>query len=173
MRIWKCDKCDEADNTNCVLNASADTPCDQALSPVACPYGFIDLCKWQEQTGREQPQLIQGYTAEQWQEIINGRYLCEFSMDGNFTRCPVYCTLQKFDPEGGSASFLPHPAKGVFAYCRPAQIKGVIRPTWVEPVDPGNAMCVFFYDNGKPASEYSFRWPYPCRTDKVTKYIEL
>lgn len=124
------------------------------------------------------PALIQGYTAEQWQEIIDGGYLCEFSMNGNFTRCPVYCTLQEFDSGGGSASFLPHPAKGIFAYCRPAQLKGVIRPIWVKPTSQ-HATCIFFdsgvealCDKGRhhfaysPANSSSF-------TDDAVCYMEV
>jgi hypothetical protein len=120
-----------------------------------------------------QPDLIQGYTAEQWQEIIDGGYLCEFrnsTEDGWFidTLRTVHHEHKMF--ESGNYSD--------WKYCRPAQIKGVMRPIWVEPVDE-NGRFIFFDENGDYTGKSndftnpSWEEIRPDLVSSITKYIEL
>jgi hypothetical protein len=88
------------------------------------------------------PTLIQGYTAEQWQEIIDGGYFCEFGIFGD-TCSSRFGILKKID----GSRYVDE--RGIaWINCRPAQIKGVMRPIWVEPVDK-MAKCNFFGEDGR------------------------
>ena len=112
--------------------------------------------------------LIQGYTAEQWQEIIDGGYLCEFRSsikEGWFLD-----TLRNVHEENGvfeSGNYSDWPI------CRPAQLKGVMRPIFVEPVDK-DIKCCFFNSHSDILG--SLQW---CdmrifsKTELATKYIEV
>jgi hypothetical protein len=110
-----------------------------------------------------EPELIQGYTAEQWQEIIDGGYLCEFTSDdyrhakiSKLKECDgVFCDV--------SSTY--------WHSCRPAQIKGVMRPIWVEP-ESTSSDCVFFDGDNRIVREG--KW-YEAEIPRSvsTKYIEL
>lgn len=101
--------------------------------------------------------LIKGYTAEQWQEIIDGGYLCEARDVNGREWVPV--TLLEFDDDGTDYDFKikysapddidDEESHNWLRHCRPAQIKGVRRPIWVEPIDK-EAMCVFFCKSNIP-----------------------
>lgn len=120
--------------------------------------------------------LIQGYTAEQWQEIIDGGYSCEFRHIGSepwriMKLGGIFCQ------ETEDYIFKDISAES-WAYCRPAQIKGVMRPIFVEPVD--DPYCVFFDVDGKALHtgmmRFAFRKENPGYVGdvaKATKYIEL
>lgn len=121
------------------------------------------------------PELIQGYTAEQWQEIIDGGYLCEFSFSTDFDR--VYSSLLSdhgHDEHEGTHYFHPVNDKtNDFQYCRPAQIKGVMRPIFVEPVGGDAAACQFFNEYGT-ALNHGIASMYGGSMDNgATRYIEL
>lgn len=120
---------------------------------------------------KKEPELIQGYTAEQWQEIIDGGYLCEFS-DRDDVWWPGFL---KVIPEINncfmSSSKLKDNTTG-FYHCRPAQIKGVLRPIWVEPVDDV-VWYSFFGDNSHLGDE---RWCVRNKTGhfpSATRYMEI
>jgi hypothetical protein len=84
--------------------------------------------------------LIQGYTEAQWQEIIDGKYLCEFSGSGN----EAIGHLEEL--KGDLFPFQQYNGSD-WSNCRPAPLKGVLRPIFVEPVGDG-AMCHFFDEDG-------------------------
>ena len=118
--------------------------------------------------------LIQGYTAEQWQEIIDGGYLCEFSSRPDFTgNCRVFGTLRDIN-----ANFAKDHGCQRWSYYRPAQLKGVMRPIFVEPSSNGT-MCVFFDNDGFPLNQKRSRYAFGVYLrgdhglDRATKYIEL
>ena len=117
---------------------------------------------------------IQGYTAEQWQEIIDGGYLCEVADDeGEWYEGMIKVVGLN---EGGGV----HGKQGHYELCRPAQIKGVMRPIFVEPEDR-NSRFVFFSKPGHlKGSSNDFSCPswdevvmsIPHGSD-ITKYIEV
>lgn len=121
---------------------------------------------------------IQGYTAEQWQEIIDGGYLCEFSFDENFGDTLV-STLESHDEPNGRFF---EKDRGSWTMCRPAQIKGVMRPIFVEPVEP-SVSCTFFSVDGLPISPDGLdmtncgfifnHWVDKAKENGATKYIEV
>ena len=114
----------------------------------------------------DEPQKIQGYTAEQWQEIIDGGYLCEFAMTASFFE-PYLQTLDAVTDK----QFCSDKEGGIFALtCRPAQLKGVMRPIFVEPSSVG-AYCVFFDEYGH-VSGYG-NWESYWTNKDNTKYIDL
>lgn len=118
--------------------------------------------------------LIQGYTAEQWQEIISGGYLCEFSDDDNFN-----------EERGGIVKISEIYATGCIStknrvdhrFCRPAQIKGVMRPIFVEPENKDVYVVMFDHDdsvlNNGHRVRYSSLNDLPNIKAKATKYIEV
>lgn len=121
------------------------------------------------------PELIQGYTAEQWQEIIDGGYLCEYSQDGEkwyFTKAE----LGSLDLSRGN--MFGRIEIGSFAFCRPAQIKGVLRPIFVEPIDK-TSMCAFFSKDGFPLNHKGSRSSYSrylngdIDLEEATNYMEI
>jgi hypothetical protein len=120
------------------------------------------------------PQKIQGYTAEQWQEIIDGGYLCEFSMVplgiGGHTRIGELCVLHHAD---GKLWWASKRDSNQWSHCRPAQLKGVMRPIFVEPVDKETAHCMFF---NKESSVFNQAWVWWREREEyqlATKYIEV
>jgi hypothetical protein len=130
----------------------------------------------------EPPELIQGYAAEQWQEIIDGGYLCEFWGGSCTEDCqdkPIGILEIASEGEGDYFQIV---GGDLWTYCRPAQIKGVIRPIWVEPVDE-KAFCTFFSRNNYPVSpdgltlsgtRHSYdRWAKEAKENGATSYIEL
>lgn len=74
------------------------------------------------------PALIQGYTAEQWQTIIGGEFLCEFSdVDFSLTSGPfIIGRLDEIKPWKEKRSFTGLSVG--FVYCRPLRTKGVRQP---------------------------------------------
>jgi hypothetical protein len=95
------------------------------------------------------PELIQGYTAEQWQEIIDGGYLCEFTdgyWEDEYSDLGPLVSVPTVNGSGVENMF--ERIKGRrWLHCRPAQIKGAMRPIWVEPVDD-SVTCHFFDKTG-------------------------
>lgn len=77
---------------------------------------FLDI-----KYGKAEPQLIQGYTAEQWQVIIDGKFLCEFSDIEGFGDNPLIQTLKEIDPFRSRSCL-------TWNFCRPLRIKGVRQP---------------------------------------------
>jgi len=98
-----------------------------------------ELCSGELKWEHHEPELIQGYTAEQWQVIIDGGYLCEFSDRLKF-QASWFNVLASRDGD----SFEDCDGD-VMSHCRPAQIKGVLRPIWIEPV--GDPHCHFFSED--------------------------
>jgi hypothetical protein len=85
-----------------------------------------------------EPEKIQGYTREEWQEIIDGGYLCEVrdsEEEGWYEGLVVIKSITEIKEFKAEYGF--------YRYCRPAQTKGVMRPIFVEPVDK-KAKCHFF-----------------------------
>jgi hypothetical protein len=167
INTWVCNQCDSNDETACIINATCGNDDDNGFVPCECPYGLIEPIWKKGRQYDEKPDLIQGYTAEQWQEIIDGRYLCEFAPDDAFL------------PEQTDIAILKefyhleeHPftvSNGLWKYCRPAQIKGVMRPIFVEPEDK-SAWCVAFTSGGVPNEWGAFE--HFSKPDS-TKYIEV
>ena len=125
--------------------------------------------------GEPESQKIQGYTSEQWQEIIDGGYLCEFSENGIDFDGSRVAELAKYRNTNTGLWFYPPLYLG-FKFCRPAQLQGVMRPIFVEPGDI-DAMCTFFNEDGYPL--YGGMLPWSCLDErdshaviKATKYIE-
>ena len=126
---------------------------------------------YQEFFGLEEDK-IQGYTAEQWQEIIDGGYLCEFGEGGNISYAPLIKIRESDWVFYGIAGI------GIFSHaCRPAQIKGVMRPIFVEPV--GKDAYVIMFDHEDSALHSGNRVRYSSLDDlpnikaRATKYIEV
>lgn len=122
----------------------------------------------------KQPQKIQGYTAEQWQEIIDGGYLCEFSVGDSYQQS-FYACLESAHLDTKTSQrnvyFMSEVNGNDYFYCRPAQIKGVMRPIFVEPVD--DPYCHFFL--GEDRIQYGY-WGEVAKTASrhgATKYIEV
>ena len=111
------------------------------------------------------PQKIQGYTAEQWQEIIDGGYLCQVR-DAEI-RPWVPSELVSIDGKP-KMEFIDNCGDG-WKFCRPAQLKGAMRPIFVEPVDK-EADCVFFAEEG---NLFCCKFNELPRLFCATKYIEL
>jgi hypothetical protein len=116
IKTWICTECDLDDGTACIMNATGVKK-DNELVPDSCPYG-ANQPKWKNKTEPE-PEKIQGYTREEWQEIIDGGYLCEFrtlGKDRNWN-LPVM-------PLGDLRDNIAFPfesAKGdEYSHCRPA-----------------------------------------------------
>lgn len=109
------------------------------------------------------PKLIQGYTAKQWTIIIDSGYLCEFNDGYN-----GYYTIDHLREFGcglfKTASFAEFPV------CRPARLKGIMRPIFVEPVKR-TSLCVFFDANNKVLGKQRIR--YNDKPKKATNYMEI
>ena len=110
------------------------------------------------------PELIQGFTAKQWQEIIDGGYVVEFP-DGNGYWCQ--CRLKEID-SANSLFVCIHDYE--YKDCRPANIKGVMRPIFVEPVDR-DAACHFYDQKGRAIAKHRIRCQ--SKPSRATKYIEV
>jgi hypothetical protein len=126
--------------------------------------------------GGSEPELIQGYTAEQWQEIIDGGYLCEFHCELQGDSPPRY--YGKLQEMSDSGLFRMENSRVWFEYCRPAQIKGVMRPIFVEPVDRHNTFVFFDAENAVVGHSNLLTSPswHKIIEDcpkKITSYIEL
>lgn len=95
------------------------------------------------------PQKIQGYTAEQWQEIIDGGYLCEFANNSKFDHNCLndgYTAHYGFLDEIADEYHKFHDInKNYRVFCRPAQIKRVMRPIFVSP-ESRESVCHFLRD---------------------------
>ena len=176
IKTWICRKCDENDSTACIINATSLDKNDAEFVPSKCPYGILEP-KFNERSTDTPPQLIQGYTAEQWQEIIDGGYLCEFGHDYNWFSETGYLS------ENVDGIFICNPAGSdninlvKYPFCRPAQLKGVMRPIFVEPVDK-EAFCVFLDGDGRAIISGMARWRLYKdggfhRHEKAAKYIEV
>jgi hypothetical protein len=113
------------------------------------------------------PETIQGYTAEQWQEVIDGGYLCEFhspAIDESHLGL-----LREID----SRNTFSCTDYSDWENCRPAQIKGVMRPIWVEPVDK-EATCVVMSSGATVLYNGTWHDGWSKSTNgHATKYIEL
>jgi len=78
-----------------------------------------------EQMNKKQTTLIQDYTDEQWQTIIDGNFLCEFSDENEFETCTIGYLMYMGD--------LSHKERfnnggEYFMHCRPLRTKGVRQP---------------------------------------------
>ena len=124
----------------------------------------------------KEPELIQDYTAEQWQEIKDGEYLCEFTYSNDVDGMPRFGLLNKFEDDPSATEDVFQDDAGEWHdKCRPAQIKGVLRPIWVEPGDAG-VMCAFFKD-GYPLNNRMSRASYAIYQigdfPDATSYMEI
>jgi hypothetical protein len=81
-----------------------------------------------------EPDLLQGYTPEQWGEIIKGGYLCEFSNVTNDGapdwKKPVARLVEVGRKWGNGRSdiIFTSESEKEYTFCRPAQLPGVLRP---------------------------------------------
>lgn len=120
------------------------------------------------------PPLIQGYTAEQWQAIIDGKFLCEFSDDGgNEDHSVRISVLRELCPE----RFPFYSGFGSkWKYCRPLRIKGVRQP-WFGgecPVDPNARVSYVLRDGYKDQTEAGrIRWEHKAVMSGIVEFIEL
>ncbi len=139
----------------------------------------IQSCPFPEPCTNAAPaEKIQGYTAEQWHEIIDGGYLCEFTdgdwEDGYSDMGPLVAIDYKQFRE---TPFMFERIIGRrWVHCRPAQLKGILRPIWVEP-ESEDVRCVFFHGNDSLHAG-TYQWKYrrthcPEPTRNATSYIEL
>jgi len=102
----------------------------------------------------EQENLIDGYTREQWQRIIDGKYLCEFWDTERFVS-PIFSLL-------GSVIKKPLPFvrnQGMpYKHCRPAQLYGTRhpcfgkRPEWLK--DDDRIIWVKYDDGSHTTSDF-------------------
>lgn len=106
-------------------------------------------------------ELIQGYTEEQWQEIIDGGYVVEIGDRDGFDGGLILNLLDKDD--------LPLIIDGRMR-CRPAKLKGVIRPIFVGPDDNG-VICNFWGELGEWCC--SGPWSKIGGKNRYTKYMEV
>lgn len=115
------------------------------------------------------PQLIQGYTAEQWQTIIDGKFLCEFSDREDFTDRIIH----ELDSIGDHV-FRSNECG--WTYCRPLRTKGVRQP-WFGGECPVNGHALVSYtlrDGHKEQAEARMLlWGNTGAPWNVTEFIEL
>jgi hypothetical protein len=128
----------------------------------------LNKTKGGEWTVWVEPEKIQGYTAEQWQEIIGGGYLCEFYNTIDNREYIHREAMRTFRNGDVSTTFVSKDGRN-WTYCRPAQIKGVMRPIWVEPVDK-TVTCHLFSANGVWKGERVWE---DIVSTVATSYIEL
>lgn len=136
-----------------------------------------------DKSTKKEPELIQGYTAEQWQEIIAGKYLCEFSDDKNYNKHNSYYDVLDGlrDKRGFHTGMIEERNLFVskrhlildFKYCRPSQLKGILRPIFVEPVDKESECCFIFDDSSCTNIKWSDLIRHSKHMKYVIKYIEL
>jgi hypothetical protein len=125
----------------------------------------------------EIPNKLQGYTMEQWQAIIDGGYLCEIAdEDGEWYNSIV--RLSAVDPNKSEFSIVGE-KHYIWAYARPAQIPGVLRP-WFGgecPVDPDTLVFVKFRSGAYNVMGAGvFDWgqgPDYVNTTEIIAYMEI
>lgn len=121
--------------------------------------------------------LIQGYTAEQWQEIVGGGYLCEVGDRDDDLWLPAL--LIKIAKDNLFVTRAGNHEETLWVNCRPAQIKGVMRPIFVEPVGGGTGKRgVFFDEHNQPVESMgkdvdSDIWAADMIAVGATKYLEV
>ena len=118
----------------------------------------------------EKPDLIQGYTREQWQRIIDEGFLCELSDDELFNpETRLIDHLSSFD--GNEDRHFKDFSGLYFTHCRPLRIKGVRQPWFGGAECPVDKMTyvVATYKTGTSELQYAGcqHWP------NVTEFIEL
>lgn len=139
------------------------------LVELASESGGISFEKFKEiRDGKKVEELIQGYTSEQWQTIIDGKFLCEFSSDKN--NWYGISTLTHFALRKESDSIFT-PKDGVtWRYCRPLRTKGVRQP-WFGGECPVNENAYVYakYDSDLDSTgrAIDINWR------KVIEFIEL
>lgn len=122
----------------------------------------------------KEPELIQGYTAEQWLQIIDGKFLCEFSDrmdDSGWVVGPLtgfdFSHPQPFEYYGGS---------GNWRCCRPLRAKGVKQP-WFggeKPVGSDAVVAVYLRDGTTASGDVGgLRWEHIPERDDIIAFIEL
>lgn len=107
--------------------------------------GIMDAAKKFLEIIEPKPALIQGYTAEQWQAIIDGEFLCEFK-NSEDEECVIINFLESFD-EADS---------GEYQFFRPLRTKGVRQP-WFggeRPINEG-AHVHCSYKNGLTSTGFA------------------
>ena len=125
------------------------------------------------ETGGGIMNLQSSSSAEQWQEIIDGGYLVEVSQNDSYYSVGE---LARFKPGEEEKPFIQK-LGAPYKYCRPAQLKGVMRPIFVEPLDKDVYTVMFDRDNTAVHDgnliRYSFLNALPNIKRKATKYIEV
>lgn len=136
--------------------------------------GIMDTAKKFLEIIEPKPALIQGYTAEQWQAIIDGKFLCEFSdadwhIENNYADRIVQVLTGITDGKFTGNDY--H-----WPYCRPLRIKGVRQP-WFGgefPVDPSARVSYVLRDGYKDQIEAGrIRWEHKAVMSDIVEFIEL
>lgn len=97
------------------------------LDSYSHPIGYKEIFDAYVEAITPELELIQGYTAEQWQMIIDGKFLCEFA-DYNFPESPIVSALHSRKDSGFCCEAEDGEEGAVFKNCRPLRIKGVRQP---------------------------------------------
>lgn len=116
--------------------------------------------------------LIQGYTADQWQTIIDGGFICEF---GDLEwRYETWGMLEGFHEQ--SPNFMDK-KEDTYSYCRPLRTKGVRQP-WFGgecPINSSALVVVTLADGDNRCAKASeFNWHVPDnKSRRIVEFIEL
>lgn len=137
--------------------------------------GIMDTAKKFLEIIEPKPALIQGYTAEQWQTIIDGKFLCEFA-DYNFPKSPIISALHSRKDSGFCFEDEDGEKGAVFKNCRPLRTKGVRQP-WFGggcPVSPQAKVIVKFSDGSDRVNcAGNFVWGNLELSAQIVEFIEL
>lgn len=109
--------------------------------------------------------LIEGHTADQWQAIIEGGFLCQFSGTTDFSNSGA-AALMRFDPSDEAPFWVGQIG---WRYCRPLRLKGHRQP-WFGGECPVacDAQVYVKYKNGpRHTVAAKVAW------ENVTEFIEL
>lgn len=117
------------------------------------------------------PALIQGHTAEQWQTIRDGGFLCEFSdVDFSLASGPfIIGRLDEIKPWKEKRSFTGLSVG--FMYCRPLRTKGVRQP-WFGGACPVDGKAMVLVKSGYGPDWFKFSAS-TVTWGAVTEFIEL
>lgn len=132
--------------------------------------GITDTAKKFLEIIEPKQELIQGYTAEQWQRIIDEGFLCEFTDIEGFGGVPLIQTLKEIDPFRSESCL-------TWNFCRPLRIKGVRQP-WFGgecPVDSSTLVVVIMASGrNRCARAADFNWNLEKhRPSRIVEFIEL
>lgn len=137
---------------------------------------YEELGKEIEKLKKDQDKLICGYTKEQWDHIIDGGFICEFSDWPDFRGGGRLGLLGQIRNSETALIFRINGKIAFWKYCRPAQIKGVMKP-WFGgecPVDGASRVMVRYNGGGVSFSSGGcYDWCHNYESSNIVAYMEI